>query len=291
MMILAAVQGFLNRVRDDPSEISDDIVEEFGNACKNVFRKQFIEQREKGFRLRMSNIGRPLCQLQMEKSQTKTDGQSYNTLFRNLYGDMIEAAAIAIMKAAGVDIQSQHEEVSLNVAGTIVKGTLDLVIDGRIWDVKSASPWSFDHKFTSFEAVVNDDAFGYLSQIVGYAEAKNRPFGGWIVINKVTGEWRVIEAPVFSDEVRKTALENIYNTTKAIMTDRPFERCFTDIPEKFRKKETGNKILEMPCRMCAYKEACWPRLEYRPAIKSEAANPAWHFYTSIDPIYDRKENA
>ena len=76
--ILNKVQMYLNQVSKEPVKISDKLVEEFGEACKSALRKQFTEKRKIGFQPRMSNIGRPLCQLQMEAKNVKGEGQSYN---------------------------------------------------------------------------------------------------------------------------------------------------------------------------------------------------------------------
>ena len=65
--VVEQLQNFLAQACKEPVSMSDDIVEEFGELCKSALRKQFTEEREKKFRIRMSNIGRPICQLQMEK--------------------------------------------------------------------------------------------------------------------------------------------------------------------------------------------------------------------------------
>ena len=46
-----------------------------------------------------------------------------------------------------------------------------------------------------FNEVVKDDTFGYASQGFLYGESQKKNFGGWIVINKSTGEWVVCETP------------------------------------------------------------------------------------------------
>ena len=51
----------------------------------------------------MSNVGRPLCQLQMEAKGIKGEGQPYNNKMRNTFGDLIEALSIFVMKSAGVE--------------------------------------------------------------------------------------------------------------------------------------------------------------------------------------------
>ena len=100
--ILNRVLLFLAEANKASVPISSTIVNEFGEMCKAAFVKQFIEPREKKFRPRMSNIGRPLCQLQMEKSGAKSETIPYNHKMRNFYGDVIEAMAVAILNHLGL---------------------------------------------------------------------------------------------------------------------------------------------------------------------------------------------
>ena len=83
--ILSKVQLYLDKVSKEPVEISDKLVEEVGEACKSALRKQFSEKRRDKFEPRMSNIGRPLCQLQMEAKNVKGEGQPYNVKMRNTF--------------------------------------------------------------------------------------------------------------------------------------------------------------------------------------------------------------
>ena len=99
--ILLKVQTYLDKSNKDAVEISDTLLEEFGEACKSALRKQFSEKRREGFKPRMSSIGRPLCQLQMEAKNVKGEGQPYNVKMRNTFGDLVEALAIFVMKSAG----------------------------------------------------------------------------------------------------------------------------------------------------------------------------------------------
>ena len=80
-----------------------------------------------------------------------------------------------------------------------------------MWDIKSASPFSYDKKFGKdgggFEKVADEDVFGYLSQGYLYAEALNKPFGGWIVINKSTGEIQLTAPPSDDTKYKDKALQ------------------------------------------------------------------------------------
>jgi hypothetical protein len=85
------------------------LIEQFGEDCKEAIRKQFTNKREKKFRTRMSNAGRPLCQLQMEKKGIKGEGQPYSNKMRNSFGDLIEALSVLILKSAEVNVNSYQK--------------------------------------------------------------------------------------------------------------------------------------------------------------------------------------
>jgi len=284
--ILEKVRMFLEAASKDAVEVPDELIEEFGKACADSFRKQFTDQRNKEFGLRASNIGRPLCQLQMEKQGTKGEGQPYNAKMRNLFGDLIEQLAIIVMKSAGVNIESEQTRIKFRATdNTEINGALDVEIDGKVWDIKSASPWSFTHKFGEnggFNEVATNDVFGYTTQGYVYAEGRSKPFGGWIVINKSTGEWVVTETPLADDEYKDKALTVAKENAKAIEENKKFERCYEDEEEYFRKQKTGNRVLSNTCGFCPYKFPCWGEsLQLLPQQQSQGKNPRWVWYTEV----------
>jgi hypothetical protein len=165
--ILLKVQKYLDSISKQPAKLDKKLVEDFGEACKNALLKQFQEERNTKFELRMSNVGRPLCQLQMEAKGIKGEGQPYNNKMRNTFGDLIEALAIFVMKSAGVNIKNEQKKVTYKFNGDSIEGRQDVEIDEKIWDIKSASPYSFEKKFGEaggFMEVIKDDSFGYASQ-------------------------------------------------------------------------------------------------------------------------------
>ena len=256
--IINRVQMFLTEANKASVKVSDDLIEEFGNACKEAFKKQFTEERQKKFRYRMSNIGRPLCQLQMEKSGAEAEPMPYNAKMRNLFGDLIEASAITIMKASGIEVTDIQKKVTHKFEDKEINGTMDVKINNKVWDIKSASPWSFTHKFSEdsggFESLKKDDAFGYIGQGYMYGVADKSDFGGWIVINKSTGEWCTTEVPA-EDEAKDEAVKNAESNIKKLESDEPFKRCYSDTEEFFYKKPTGNRVLNFTCGFCPYKSA------------------------------------
>jgi len=284
--ILLKVQKYLDTVSKSPVKLDNKLVEEFGEACKSALLKQFEEKRKDKFEPRMSNIGRPLCQLQMESKGVKGEGQPYNVKMRNTFGDMIEALAILIMKSAGVNITNEQKKLKYKFDGDEIEGRQDVEIDKKIWDIKSASPYSFEKKFGEaggFNEVVREDSFGYASQGFLYGESQSKEFGGWIAINKSTGEWTVCETPASVEEHKKAALTSAKKNYKALKEGKPFKRCYDDVAETFRSKPTGNRVLGFVCSYCPYKLPCWGRdkLQLLPQQQSKGKNPKWVWYTEV----------
>jgi hypothetical protein len=283
--ILLKVQQYLDSVSKGPVKLDKQLVQEFGEACKNALLKQFEEERNTKFELRMSNVGRPLCQLQMESKGIKGEGQPYNIRMRNTFGDLVEALALFIMKSAGVDIKNEQKKVTYKFDDNTIEGRQDVEIDNKVWDIKSASPYSFDKKFGEaggFSEVVKDDSFGYASQGFLYGESQNKKFGGWIVINKSTGEWTVCETPASVEEHKSKAIKTAEENIKALKSSKPFKKCYSDIPETFRSKPTGNRVLGFVCSYCPYKLPCWGSgLKLLPQQQSKGKNPKWVWYTSV----------
>ena len=94
----------------------------------------------------MSSLGRPLCQQKMERDGVEK-AIEYNAILRFIFGDLVEAISILILKAAGVNVEEEQKRVKLKLGKNEVSGTLDIIIDDKVWDIKSASPYAFDHKF------------------------------------------------------------------------------------------------------------------------------------------------
>ena len=284
--ILHKVQSYLESVSKNPVPISEELVQEFGEACKNALRKQFTYKEDVKFEPRMSNIGRPLCQLQMEAKGIKGEGMPYNAKMRNTFGDLIEALAIFVLKSAGVKIDSEQKEVEYKFENESIKGRLDVEIDNKIWDIKSASPFAFEKKFGEaggFNEVIKDDSFGYASQGFLYAESERKSFGGWIAINKSTGEWAICETPQLDTEYKNIAIKTAIDNYNALKTNAPFKKCFEPIVETFRGKPTGNKILGTACSFCPYKLPCWGEgLQLLQQQQSKGKNPKWVWYTEVN---------
>ena len=113
-MLYTLIENFLYDAMRGKSKLSPDIINEFKEACGKALEKQFNE--EVKWRIRMSGLGKPMCQQQLEKKGKEKEVQ-YNTVIKFLMGDLLEAVAIAVMKGAGIGIEKIQEPVKLKVGG------------------------------------------------------------------------------------------------------------------------------------------------------------------------------
>lgn len=279
-----AVYTYLQKAMKGETVMAEDIQEHVAADVKAALQKQFSGPPRDEFKLRMSNIGRPKCQLWFEKNdpQDKTPFPPH-FLMNMIIGDIVEAVFKGLLRAAGVTF-TDNEKVTLTLPdGTEINGEFDMVLDGAVDDVKSASPWSYQNKFASSAALQEGDSFGYISQLVGYARAADKKLGGWWVVNKANGEFKYVPAEGIDEEA---VLGKIQDTVSYIKEDKPFERCFEAIEETHYRKPTGNTKLGVECGFCAYKHKCWPNLKTLPAVKSTAKNPPMVDYVTLDPEYE-----
>jgi len=251
------------------SVMSYEIINQVANDVKDALQRQFGGKvKRKDFTLRMSNVGRPTCQLWYEKNKPETAlPKSNNFMMNMMLGDIVEAVFKGLLRGAKVDYE-ESDTVTLKCKDAEVSGSYDLVIDGAVDDVKSASDWSYKNKFESYDTLSSGDGFGYVGQLAGYAKASGKKVGGWWVVNKANGHFKYVPANGLNldDEIKK-----IEDTIATVNTNK-FERCFEPEEETFRGKPTGNTVLNTNCKFCDYRYDCWD-LTDKPAVMSKAQTP------------------
>jgi len=263
--------------------MSDETIEKIGKDVMDELKRQFGGgTKRKEFALRMSNIGRPSCQLWFQKNKPKEAAPLPSNFVMNMMlGDIVEAIFKGLLTEAKVAFKdADHVELEIPEENTTIRGTYDIAIDGAVDDIKSASDWSYRNKFKSFASLEEGDSFGYIGQLAGYAEASGLKAGGWWVINKANGSFKYVPADGL-DMVKER-----YKITKTVkdVNKKELKRCYEPIEERFNGKLTGNKILGHECSWCSYRHACWPDLKELPAVKSRAKEPKIVSY-----VYIKKE--
>jgi len=259
------------------SAMSQENIEQVATDIKDALNRQFNTKREEKFRLRMSNIGRPSCQLWFEKNKPETALPKPTTFVMNMMiGDIVEAVFKAVLREANVKFEDT-DTVKLEIDDDhTISGSYDLAINDAVDDIKSASDWSYKYKFDSFESLASGDSFGYVGQLAGYAKAAGKKAGGWWVLNKANGHFKYVRANIDMDY----ELDKIKDNIKKAEADE-LVRCFEPEPETFRGKETGNIVLNKNCTFCSYRTTCWDNLIELPAQMSKAKEPKMVQYVSL----------
>tara|TARA_E500000075_G_C6949827_1_gene299028 strand:- start:273 stop:1121 length:849 start_codon:yes stop_codon:yes gene_type:complete len=271
------IHQYLENATSGKSAMSQETIEQVAVDIKDALNRQFNTKRDEKFRLRMSNIGRPSCQLWFEKNKPETALPKPTTFIMNMMiGDIVEAVFKAILRESNVKFENS-EDVTLEIdKKTTISGSYDLVINDAVDDIKSASDWSYKYKFDSYETLHSGDSFGYVGQLAGYAQASNKKAGGWWVVNKANGQFKYVPAHIDMEK----ELDKVKKNIKAVDSDE-LVRCFEPEPETFRGKPTGNMVLNKNCTFCSYRQSCWETLRELPAQMSQAKEPKMVQYVKL----------
>ena len=271
------IHQYLENATSGKSAMSQENIEQVATDIKDALNRQFNTKREDKFRLRMSNIGRPSCQLWFEKNKPETALPKPTTFVMNMMiGDIVEAVFKAVLREANVKFEDT-DNVTLELdEDTKISGSYDLVMNDSVDDIKSASDWSYKYKFDSYESLHSGDSFGYVGQLAGYAKALGKKAGGWWVLNKANGLFKYVRAHIDMDKELDKIKKNIKATESKELV-----RCFEPEPETFRGKETGNVVLNKNCTFCSYRNSCWENLIELPAQMSKAKEPKMVQYVSL----------
>ena len=273
-----ALHQYLDDATNGKSSMSAKTIAGIKKAIGEALKRQFGSRtKRRKFQLRMSNVGRPTCQLWFEKNQPEKSHPLPTTFVMNMMlGDIVEAVFKGLMREAKVKFDDS-DKVFLKIGNQKVSGTYDLVLNDAVDDINSASDWSYRNKFDSFDTVSADDAFGYVGQLAGYAKAVGKKAGGWWVVNKANGSFKYVPADNIDVDKEVAKLEE---NVKKVESNK-FERCYDSEEETFRGKPTGNRVLSKTCSFCRYKHACWETLQELPSLVSQAKDPKIVSYVSI----------
>lgn len=242
-------------------EASEENLNDFTEGLKQVLRDRLAKQEKREGSLRFSALGKPDRQQWLENRGVESEVMEGKTLFKFLYGHVIEALILFLAKESGHTVTDEQREVE--VLG--VKGHIDAIIDGVVTDVKSASP----HGYKKFKEgnVINDDPFGYIPQISGYSNVLTPTQGpAFIAFDKVDGSICVSPVPVsvakdYKPEIRIAHLKEV------LASDRTPPVCYPPVADG----KSGNEKLDTGCSYCKFKKTCWP--EARKFIYS--TGPRW----------------
>ena len=275
-----AINQYLEDATSGKSSMSEETIQQIGKDVMDSVRRQFGGGNKRDeFRLRMSNIGKPTCQLWFAKNKPEKALPKPTTFVMNmLLGDIVEAAFKGIITEAGVAYEDEDNFVQLELNEDTIHGSYDLIMDGALDDVKSASDWSYRNKFESYDTLSKGDSFGYIGQLAGYAKATGKKVGGWWVVNKANGNIKYVPADGLDLDAEIAKIQDTVDT----VNKNEFERCFNPVPETFRGKPSGNTILNPNCKFCDFRFECFPELQELPSKVSQARTKPTVSYITVN---------
>ena len=238
---------------DSHHEINEDNLDKFTENLKELIRRRFAEQQErKEGALRFSMMGKPDRRVWMDLHPDKENEEPMlpKTYFKFLYGDVLEELILFLAREAGHDVSDEQREVEVDG----VKGHIDAVVDGVVVDVKSASPYGF----TKFKegTVEQDDPFGYVGQLAGYANVITPGEGAaWVAFNKVAGD--ICVSPLGPVVVKHhSPVDRIAHIKEFMEKTSPPPLCYDPVPDG----KSGNMKLPAGCSYCPHKFRCFPHV-------------------------------
>ena len=227
-----------------PAKVTEENMDRFLKNIKEAFNAWNNPVREKDGKLRMSVLGKPPRQLWYDRfspKKTKDYDASLNIEF--LYGHILEHLLLYLAELTGHKIGDQQKKVEIDN----IKGHIDATVDGEVCDVKSASSFSFK-KFKTGE-LVGDDPFGYHAQLSGYETGMGTKAGGFLVMDKSSGDVCFYKPDELAKPNVKTLIKTLQDTLKR---NAPPERCY-----ELSETKGGNKSLPIVCQFCAHKWECY----------------------------------
>jgi hypothetical protein len=251
-------------------DIDDKTLEDFGASMANVL-KQWArpDKTNEAFHLRMSNVGKPFRQLWFEKQKEEESRRLSPSLYiKFLYGHLLEEFLLLLVKTAGYQVTDEQKEIE--VEG--IKGHMDCKINGHVVDVKSASGFSFG-KFKK-GSLSEDDPFGYLAQLAGYEEAEKAEDGGFLVINKETGEL-CLHRP--EDLDKPNIRQRIKDLKKALMLETPPDFCYPPVAEG----KKGNYRIAKNCVYCPFKKECFKESNNNKGLRAFKYAKGLTYFTAL----------
>ena len=228
----------------DHIDLDEDTIEQFGESMKEILYSWSHPEPRGKSTLRMSNIGKKERQLWFDMKSEGTPERMPPSLFiKFLYGHLLEEIVLFLIKLSGHTVTSEQKEVT--VSG--IKGHMDCVIDGEVVDIKTASGFAFK-KFKD-GTLAENDIFGYMAQLAGYEAAEGTSNGGFLALNKESGELALYKPDNFD---KPNIKKKIRDVKAAVKLDKPPNLCYNPIPDG----KSGNMQLPRECVYCRHKFEC-----------------------------------
>ena len=236
---------------------TEEISEWVASDIKQSLNRQFSRDARPKGKLRLSLLGTE-CERKLWYSTVgdiEPEPLPASTYNKFIFGDLTESYMLGLVKASGHHVVGLQDTVVVHG----IRGSRDCVIDGMLFDIKSASDYSFK-KFAR-GGLREDDPFGYISQISSYLYGSQcdstvtyKDKAGFLVANKNTGEI-VVDIYDLTPELEGKQ-EEVESKKRIVKSDSPPPRPYEQEPDG----KSGNMKLPRQCSWCEYKQGCWPEL-------------------------------
>jgi hypothetical protein len=246
--LVPEIYNELEKLSDDgkPLPLTEENIDRTISGMKEALMSWATpRKRDSAFTVRMSNVGKPPRQLWYEKRDPKgRGGIDGPTQIKFLYGHLLEEIVLMLVRMVDYEVTDEQKEVTVNG----IVGHMDCKINGEVVDVKTASRFAFN-KFKEGR-LAQDDPFGYMGQLAGYEEAEGTDGGGFLVLNKESGELCMF----IPDDLDKPNIKSSINQLlPALELDVPPAICYDPVPDG----KKGNMKLAKGCGWCKYKYECF----------------------------------
>src|ERR1700735_831353 len=244
-MSLKTLRDDIYKVLCDGTSVSKEQADGFGQVLSRIVHQRRGEPRSARRTLRLSNLGTKVPRKLWYDITSPDKGEPLSpaTRLKFLFGDIIEALTLFLVRVSGHTVTDEQKEVTLHG----ITGHIDGLIDNELVDVKSSSTMSFG-KFA--EGLTEDnDTFGYLGQLRGYATALNKDNGSFIAVDKQHGHI-TIDTHTFTKEITPEYVHDIKRTLAGGIPPRGYE-------DEVQSPTSPNRKLCTACSYCGYKKACW----------------------------------
>lgn len=220
------------------------VAQELGNEVETVFLETFDPDHH-GHRtgLRLSGIGRCERYQWYETHDYEAEPVKDHVHITFMQGHILEALLKALTKVSGHQVSGEQDEHEVNG----VFGHQDCIIDNQLVDIKTASKWSYDNKFTD-TGIKGDDSFGYIPQLSSYGKVDGREHGYFFVMNKNNGELKLSKQELDTDVDK-----HIDQLKDKLLVNHPPMRIMNATDTKGK--------LSMQCGFCSQKHNCYGSLQ------------------------------
>ena len=230
--------------RGEAIDVSEEDLDKFGEFMKQALVDWITPRANTKPTLRMSNVGKPNRQLWFDmNSERESKGFNAPTMIKFLYGHILERVVLFLTELGGHEVTDEQKEIKVNG----ILGHMDCKIDGEVIDIKSASNYAFQ-KFKN-GTLAEDDPFGYMAQLAGYEEAEGTSNGGFLAINKETGELSLFQPQELDKPNIKARITKLKSEIKSKTLP---DFCYQPVAEG----TSGNFKLPRGCSWCQHKFEC-----------------------------------